>query len=129
MFQKSNKNLSNDCIKVLLIILFCIVVTPIFTSKIYVGHDSLFHYQRIEELAISLRNGAIFPTLQSGALGGQGYASPLFYPDIFLLIPAFFVILGLDRFDALSLFMFILNIVTFIISYFSLECFLKIIKN
>ena len=97
----------------------------LFTSKIYVGHDSLFHYQRIEELAIGLRNGVITPTLQSGALGGQGYANSLFYPDIFLLIPALFVILGLDRFDALSLFMFILNIVTFIISYFSLEYFLK----
>lgn len=129
MYQELKSKINEKYTIVFFIFFLCLLSTPIFLSKVYLGHDSLFHYQRIEQLAISLKNGAIFPTLQSGALGSQGYAGSLFYPDLFLLIPAFFVVLGLDRFNALSLFIFILNLVTFAISYLSLKYFLEDNEN
>lgn len=129
MCQKFKSKINEKYIIMFFIFLICLLTTPIFSNKVYLGHDNLFHYQRIEQLAISLKNGVIFPTLQSGALGSQGYASSLFYPDLFLLIPAFFVVLGLDRFNALSLFIFIVNVTTFIISYLSLKYFLEDNKN
>ena len=52
------------------------------------GHDSPFHLQRIEALAAEMKLGNFFPRIYSTLLDGNGYASPLFYGDLFLLLPA-----------------------------------------
>lgn len=59
-----------------------------FMNYLYTGHDGLFHLQRIARLAESLRNGLIPQRIEFSALNGYGYASPLFYGEALLAIPA-----------------------------------------
>ena len=54
--------------------------------------DLTYHLTRIEGIKQSLQ-AHIFPAyIYPYANNGFGYAAPLFYPDIFLLIPAFFLL-------------------------------------
>lgn len=48
-------------------------------------HDTLFHLSRIEGLAESISRGNFFPSIYPYKNGGFGYASPLFYCDVFLI--------------------------------------------
>ena len=57
---------------------------------------------------------------------GFGYASPLFYPDIFLLIPTFLYCLGIPIIISYKIFIFIISFVT---SYLSLLLFEHVLNN
>ena len=52
------------------------------------GHDLQFHISRIISLAEGIREMQIPHRMQFEMLNGYGYASPLFYGELFLLLPA-----------------------------------------
>ena len=63
--------------------LFCL---PYFCSDLLaLEHDTLFHLSRIEGLSEAIRRGDFLPALYAYKNNGFGYASPLFYCDLFLL--------------------------------------------
>lgn len=58
--------------------------------------DILYHLNRIEGVRLALLSGHYPAAVYSNFFGGEGYGSPLFYPDLLLVIPAFLRILGLS---------------------------------
>jgi len=70
------------------LILTVIVLLPFFSSGLYRGHDLQFHLSRPDGIVQAIQDRqfpiAIYPYKNFG----YGYASPLFYSDLFLIIPA-----------------------------------------
>ena len=83
-----------------LLILTTIGVLPILMSGIPYGGDLNFHLKRIEAIALNIKENKIGYPIYFNYLNNYGYGSGLFYPDIFLYIPAFFNILGISLFTS-----------------------------
>lgn len=67
----------------------CLFLLP-YITKDFLGieHDTFFHVSRIEQLSKAIQHGQFFPALYPYENHHYGYASPLFYSDVFLIIPA-----------------------------------------
>ncbi len=67
-----------------------------YICKDFLGieHDTFFHVSRIEQLSKSIQNGNFFPAIYPYENNNYGYASPLFYSDFFLILPALLHICG-----------------------------------
>ncbi len=88
--------------------------------------DISFHLARIEGLYLGLKEGR-FPVRMDGfMLNGQGYADPIFYPNLFLYIPAIFRLIGLPILRAYKLFVGIWNLFTCVVAYYSFK---RIVKS
>lgn len=72
---------------------FCASV-PALRENLYGGHDTLFHQMRLQNVADALRSGQ-FPVRMGGyGYNGYGSAVSIFYPDVFLYVPALMMITG-----------------------------------
>ncbi len=80
------------------VIISCIALfaacLPLFTVNCIGGHDIAYHLLRIESLKTGIQNGLPFLRVNMLFFNGQGYASSLFYPDLFLYIPALLRVAG-----------------------------------
>jgi hypothetical protein len=79
-------------------ILFYLALAILIIILIPFGHDSYFHLQRINAIAQEFSHNGIFSLpvrMYTSTLQQYGYASPLFYPDLLLYLPAFFVYIGI----------------------------------
>lgn len=74
----------------------CILMFPYFKGFLPIEHDTFFHVSRIEQLSLSIREGNFFPAIYPYENGGYGYGSPLFYSDVFLILPALLHLIGLS---------------------------------
>ncbi len=83
------------------LILFCLIISLFFLYPYWINggvnleHDTLFHLSRIEGLAHSLQEKNWLPRIYPYKNGGYGYGSPLFYSDLFLLLPALLMLWGI----------------------------------
>lgn len=115
---------------ILAIFITSICSSPPFTTKhIFIGGDTLYHILRVEELSKNILNGNFFPYIHSGALGGYGYASAFFYPELTLIIPAIFHILGFDTLISINISSVIYNAIAGIIMYYCLKIYLNDVLN
>lgn len=74
------------------------------------GHDLFFHLNRIEGIAAGLRAGEFPVRIHSTTTTGYGYASPEFYPELFLYFPALLRNLGVSLTTCVSLFQMTVNL-------------------
>ena len=86
-------------------------------SFLAIEHDTFFHVSRIEQYAKALQHGQILPAIYPYENGGFGYGSPLFYSDIFLLLPAILHNLGLVLVDSYKLTVFLASFFSGIAMY------------
>ena len=86
-------------------------------SFLAIEHDTFFHVSRIEQYARALQHGQILPAIYPYENGGFGYGSPLFYFDIFLLLPAILHNLGLVLVDSYKLTVFLASLCSGITMY------------
>ena len=86
-------------------------------SFLAIEHDTFFHVSRIEQYAKALQHGQILPAIYPYENGGFGYGSPLFYSDIFLLLPAILHNLGLVLVDSYKLTVFLASFFSGITMY------------
>lgn len=99
-----------------LLAIFCLI--PLAMMATTKGHDSPFHLQRIEALAAEMKLGNFFPRIYTTLLEGNGYASPMFYGDLFLTIPAFlFGWCGVSITDSFALFIALVFVFTVVSMY------------
>lgn len=106
-------------------ILFFIILTllssiSLFTISLKYGHDILFHLSRIGGIKDSFSND-LFPSIYSNYLNGYGYGNPLFYPDIFLYVPAFINYLGLSINTSYKIFIILVNFFSIISMYITVK--------
>ena len=109
------------------IILFLLLLTVISSITLFLipnmsrGHDLAFHLSRISALKDNLKIGIIGGYIYPNYLGGYGYGNPLFYPDLFLYIPAFLSYLGLSVITSYKIFLFLISFASIIIMYITVR--------
>ena len=118
IYDKIMNNKKNRIIFfVFLSVLSCI---SIFTVTLKYGHDILFHLSRIKAIKESF-SIELFPNIYSNYINGYGYANPLFYPDIFLYIPAFINYLGIDIYLSYKIFLLMISFFSILTMYISVK--------
>ncbi|MCR5186448.1 MAG: YfhO family protein [Clostridia bacterium] len=119
------KNLNNkvyESIKIISVAAFLsILVCQRYLNNIMIyAHDLGYHLNRIMQISDAI-NGGRFPILiHSGLLHNLGYANPLFYPELFLYIPAILIsITHIHALTAYKLFLIIISFFTFLSMYYA----------
>lgn len=109
--------------KVILIIFSTTIVLslPLMLNYLLDGHDLSFHLMRIEGIKQSILDGRFPARMDMFALEGQGYADPIYYPYLFLYIPALLRVSGLSIMHSYKFFLGFLNLAGCIIAYLAFK--------
>lgn len=110
-------------------ILACIIMFSsllCFADFLFYGHDLDFHIGRIAALSNSIQNGQFPQRIEQSMLNGYGYATPLFYGELFLYFPAILNSLCVPLQACYQIYVIGVNIVTCLSAYF---CFKKITEK
>lgn len=99
---------------------------PLWQKGLPAGADLRFHLQRLEGVYKGLLSGQFPVRIQPGWLDGYGYASSVFYGDIFMYFPAFLRIVGFSLEDAYKCYLWGINVATAVLSFYA---FRKIAKD
>lgn len=94
---------------------------PLFTDFLYWGHDMDFHTARIWSLAEGMKNGHWIVPIQTEMVNGYGYATPLFYSQLFLYIPAFLYCLGAPLQVSYQIYAILINAATCLICFYCIK--------
>ena len=93
-----------------------IASAPSFKDTVCLGHDSVFHLVRLMNLADGLSGG--LPVRLGGfAYNGFGAITSVFYPDLFLLLPALLIRLGCSMQFAVNAYCAALNALSALTMY------------
>ncbi len=107
--------------KTILFFLFLLSIFSTFSlflqKYIINGQDFMFHFSRLEGVIMNIKENNLFSGIYPHQLNHYGYAAPLFYPDIFLYFPALLVVLGLKKYTAYKIFLFIINFFSIFFMY------------
>lgn len=98
---------------------------PLLWSGVYDGHDLLFHLNRIEGIAAGMRAGQFPVRVHASTLLGYGYASPQFYPELFMYIPAVMRNLGVSLAASVRVFEMMIHLAAAAVCYFSCRSLFK----
>lgn len=99
---------------------------PVFQGFIIGGHDAPFHLARILSLGRSIEEGRWIAPIQADMMNGYGYASPLFYGQLFLYFPAVLYNMAVPIHICYQVYVFCANAATSAVCYC---CFKGICKN
>ncbi len=121
-----NEKIKSILIKIILFFGLAIVISiPYINEKEIFAHDISYHLNRIVSIKEELELGNFPVLIHSNLKDGFGYANPLFYPEIFLYFPAVLCMLGVNCFVAYKIFIFLVNLATIIITYYSANIIFK----
>ncbi len=93
----------------------------LFTDYLLTGADMTFHLLRIEGIKDGLLSGQFPVRIHPNWLQGHGYASGIFYCDLFLYLPAFLRIMGLTVQTAYICYKLFINVMTCLIAWYSFK--------
>ncbi len=91
--------------------------SPLMTKHCINGHDVDYHLLRIESLKEGILAGKPFLKVNMLFLGGAGYASSLFYPDLLLYFPGVLRALGVSINQSYHLFVALCIILCYASTY------------
>lgn len=94
---------------------------PLLSNGLLMGDDIDFHLNRIVSLAQGLSDGQFPVRLYTDMLNGYGYATPLYYCDLFLYIPAVLYNCMVPLQVCYKLYVMIVTITTAAICYYTLQ--------
>ena len=100
---------------------------PLMFDYIVAGHDLWTQCSRIEGMQEALSDGQIFPIIYPNTNNGYGYLG-FVYPELFLYLPALLRKSGVSMVMSYHIFLFVINILTAIICYFSVHSVLESLK-
>lgn len=92
---------------------------PYFTDFLYTGHDLNFHCFRIWAAAQAMAEGQFPVRIASGAFNGYGGATPLYYCDFFLYLPALLYNAFLPLQTCYQVYAVLVNAATMLLAYYS----------
>lgn len=107
----------------LLVGITVVACLPSVSNQLYYGHDLIYHLQRISAMADELSYGQFPVRLTTTTLNGYGYANPLCYCEVFLLLPALLYNLWLPLRTCYQIYIFAITLAACCFSYL---CFAKI---
>lgn len=121
-----NEKSKNILIKIVIFLGLAILISiPYMNSKAIFAHDISYHLNRIVSIKEELEMGNFPVVMHSNLKDGFGYAGPLFYPEMFLYLPAVICMIGANPFVAYKVFVFFVNLVTILIAYYSANIIFK----
>lgn len=111
-----------DKIPIFLFLLTIFSCFSLFMQKYIInGQDFMFHFSRLEGVIDNIRTNNLFNGLYYNQLNGYGYATPLFYADIFLYFPALLVLIGISKYSAYKIFLFVISYLSILFMYLSVK--------
>ena len=116
-----SRKASNKTAAAILLFAVFFASLPLMTDSLFRGHDLDFHLNRIIALANGLEAGHLFVPIQTEVLNGYGYASPLFYSQLFLYLPAILYNLAVPAQVCYQIYAILVNIATCLIAYYSFK--------
>jgi hypothetical protein len=125
MILFTDNNFKSKGIFALLVATVMFSCLPLFTNFLLIGHDIDFHVARIWALAENIQAGNWSFPIQTEMANGYGYASPIFYGQIFFYIPAIVYLMGAPIQVCFQLYVALINVATVVISYFSFKGIVK----
>ena len=128
-FAENIKNdLKNNSLFItIFLITIIILLIPLIQNELVYGDDMIFHLSRIQSIADSLKNGVYPIKINASMSNGFGYASSMFYPDLFLLFPAILIaFFNAGLIYSYKVFIFFLLILMFLTFYY---CFKYLSNN
>lgn len=90
---------------------------PLMLPYLIQGHDLLFHLNRVLGMSEALKHGMFPVRLNAYTLNGYGYADPIFYPNLWIYIPALLVRIGLPLSTAVCVFLLLVQAATAAVMY------------
>ncbi len=85
------------------------------------GHDMSFHLNRIIGISDGIKSGNFPVYINSSLVDGMGYSTSIFYPEIFLYIPAILNVIGLGIGVSYKLFIISITFFTFLSMYYAIN--------
>lgn len=113
------KIIDNSKILGIILILTFLISIPYLNFEPITAHDISYHTNRVIAISEELKAGQFPVLIHSNLLDGFGYAGPLFYPELFLYIPAILTVLGLNFLTSYKLFTMITTFFTFLFTFYS----------
>ena len=92
---------------------------PLFSGTLYWGHDIDFHLARIIAISREIGYGQFPVRMLTDMLHGYGYPTSIFYCDLFLYPFACLYYLGLPLRLCWQVYLFTINVITAVTSYYS----------
>ncbi len=118
--MKNSKKIVNSL--KLLIVIFGIsifAVYPYLNNRIFYAHDLPYHLNRILSMNENIKNGDFLSLIHSRVLNNLGYANGIFYPQLFMYIPAIIMaISGMHVLTVYKIFLIIITFFTFLAMYY-----------
>lgn len=115
-----NENMMLFIIGICVLFFTCL---PLLFSSLHGApyQDLVYHLNRIEGLGDAIKLGQFPIRIHPTELNGYGQAEGVFYPELFLMVPAIFRSLGMSLVLSYKWFVMIVNLATIFISYFSFK--------
>lgn len=101
-----------------LIVVAFIASIPALTGYMVDGHDLRFHLARIESIREGLLSGQFPVRIAPVFYNGYGYASPVFYGELFLYFPGLLRVIGFSVAESYNAFIIAMNMFTAFICYY-----------
>ncbi len=101
------------------IITMIVAISPLISRYCINGHDIEYHLLRIESLKEGILIGRPFMKVNTLFFGGAGYASTLFYSDIFMHIPALLRVFHVSIGKSFHIYTAVIFILTYISTFYS----------
>lgn len=92
---------------------------PYFADFLYTGHDLRFHCYRIWAAAQAMADGQFPVRLFTEGFNGYGAATPQYYCDLFLYIPALLYNAFLPLQSCYQIYVLLVNTATMLVAYYS----------
>ena len=108
-----------------LITLFIFI--PLYGNDIFGGHDLSFHLSRFTGIISAIQDKQFPLSIYPYKNFGYGYASPMFYSDLFLIIPA--VLAYITPISLVVMYKILLFIILFLTSYFMMSTTYNVFNN
>lgn len=121
LFVWGAKTMSPEQKGILIVLLGIIIYSslPLFMEGIYLTTDMKFHLKRIGSLAEGLLRGEFPVRYQPEVANGFGYVEHIFYPNLFLYVPAIIYMLDVPLYVCYKIYLLLINIATTGVAYWS----------
>ena len=122
-FLKNNKE--KILLTIIFIVLTLLISIPYLNNDLIMTHDLSYHLNRVNSIYEELKMGHFPVLIHSNLIEGFGYLNSIFYPEIFLYIPAVLMLCGVKLVPAYKVLIVVMNLATVLIAYYSAHTIFK----